>query len=192
MKLHTLCIATIIAVAAIPAQAATTSVGDQAAVTCALAASSAPSSAPSNRLSLQACNEALAGKQRVADRTATLVNRGILLAASNRMDAAMADFDAALVRDPQLASAHVSRGAALMQAGRHADAKADFTRALSLNAAHPEKVYFNRGMANEKLGDVNAAYGDYRQAAALAPDFAAPHIELARFQVVPRRVAQSR
>ena len=35
------------------------------------------------------------------------------------------------------------------------------------------------------LGDVNAAYRDYRRAAELAPDWAEARAELARFRVMP-------
>jgi len=193
MKLQTLSVIAAVAAMGIPpAQAATTIIGDSVTVACARAAMASPQSAPAQREALQDCDAALAGKLTAQDRTATLVNRGIVQAAAGRTDAAIGDFADALARDPHLASAYVSRGAALMQLGRYAEARADFDRALSLNAARPELAYFNRGMANEKLGDLTAAYRDYRQAAMLAPGFAPANVELARFQVVPRRVAQNR
>ena len=191
MKLHSLFVITVLTAAALPAQAATTTIGDAATVSCAKAAAALPSSSPALRIAIGHCTAALDDKLKDADRTATLVNRGILLAASGNTDAAIADHDAALARDAGLSSAYVSRGAALMQAGRFADARADFDRALVRDAAHPEQVYFNRGMANEKLGDLQAAYRDYRQAVALAPGFQPASVELARFQVVPRRVARN-
>lgn len=191
MKLHMLCLAAATVIAALPAQAATTIVGDAAMHTCARIAAAAPSSSPALNSAIGHCNDALTGKLRDADRTATLVNRGILRAASGSTDAALRDFDTALARDAHLASAYVSRGAALMQVRRFTEAQADFSRALALGPAGAEKIYFNRGMAHEQMGDLRAAYDDYRQAAMLAPEFAAPRQELARFQLVQRRVARN-
>jgi tetratricopeptide (TPR) repeat protein len=180
-----------------PAQAATTMIGDKPAAACAKAAAAqqpgANISSPSNRAALGHCNVALRDKLTAGDRTATLVNRGIINAAMGRADAALADYNDALARAPELSDAYLNRGAALMQLGRHQDAKADFDRALALNTDHAAIAYFNRGMANEKLGVLPAAYHDYRQAQALAPDFKPASIELARFQVAPQqRVAQTR
>jgi tetratricopeptide (TPR) repeat protein len=181
---------------ALPAQAATTMIGDRPAIACAKAAAAqqpgAHISAPSNRVALGHCNAALRDKLRPSDRTATLVNRGIINAAMGRNDAALADYNDALARAPELPDAYLSRGAALMQLGRHQDAKADFDRALALNTDRAAIAYFNRGMANEKLGALPAAYRDYRQAQALAPDFKQAGIELARFQVAPHQMAQNR
>jgi tetratricopeptide (TPR) repeat protein len=179
---------------ALPAQAATTMIGDKPAIACAKAAAvqqpGAHISSPSNRVALGHCNAALRDKLTAGDRTATLVNRGIINAAMGRNDAALADYNDALARAPELPDAYLNRGAALMQLGRHQDAKADFDRALALNRT--AIAYFNRGMANEKLGALPAAYRDYRQAQALAPDFKPAGIELARFQVAPHQMAQNR
>jgi tetratricopeptide (TPR) repeat protein len=179
--------------AALPAHAATQSVGDTPAIACAKSAMAeqpgANISTPSHRLALANCNKALAGKLLPADRTATLVNRGIVNAAAGNTAAALADYTEALTRSPELASAWLSRGATLMQAGRFQEARADFDRALTLHVERPAIAYFNRGMANEKLGALPAAYRDYKQAQAL--DFKAASAELARFQVVPNRFAQN-
>jgi tetratricopeptide (TPR) repeat protein len=179
---------------ALPAQAATTMIGDTPAIACARAANAEQPgvsiSSPSHRIALGHCNTALRDKLTADDRTATLVNRGILNAAMGRNDAALADYNEALARAPELAGAYLNRGAALMQLGRTQDARTDFDRALALN---PTAIaYFNRGMANEKLGALPAAYRDYRQAQALAPDFKPAALELARFQVAPHQVAQNR
>ena len=178
--------------AALPAQAATAVIGDTAAIACAKAASAEAASSPSRRDALALCNQALGGKLQANDRTATLVNRGIINAALGRNEAALADYNDALARAPELAGAHLNRGAVMMQLGRFQEARADFDRALALNTDQPAIAYFNRGMANEKLGALPAAYRDYRQAQALAPDFKPAALELARFQVAPHRVAEGR
>ena len=56
---------------------------------------------------------------------------------------------------------------------------------------NPTLAYFSRGMAQEKLGSLTAAYRDYRQAQSLSPDFKPAAVELARFQV-RSQVAQNR
>lgn len=182
--------------AALPAQAATQMFGDTPAIACAKSAMAEQPgvnlSMPTHRGALANCNKALADKLLPADRTATLVNRGIINAAAGNTEAALADYSEALIRAPELASAYLNRGAALMQAGRLQEARADFDRALALNTDRPAIAYFNRGMANEKLGALPAAYRDYKQAQSLAPDFKPASAELARFQVSGRQYAQNR
>src|SRR5689334_10766710 len=104
--------------ATVPAHAATQMLGDTPAIACAKFAAAANVSAPSNRSALTTCNKALADKLMPADRTATLVNRGIVNAAAGNTEAALADYNEALARAPELASAYLSRGATLMQVGR--------------------------------------------------------------------------
>ena len=48
----------------------------------------------------------------------------------------------------------------------------------------PEIAYYTRGIANEALGRTRAAYHDYRQAAALKPEWAEPKNQLKRFTIV--------
>ena len=57
----------------------------------------------------------------------------------------------------------------------------DLQNALSQEDA--ARAYFYRANANEDLGNNRAAYDDYRHAAELSPNWAAPRTELARFQV---------
>ena len=53
-----------------------------------------------------------------------------------------------------------------------------------LGPEEPEKAYYNRGLANEGLDDVKAAYFDYLRALELKPDWPIPQRELRRFSVV--------
>ena len=86
----------------------------------------------------------------------------------------------------------MGRGLAMLRASRYDDARADFTRAIDLRTADLHIAYFNRGEAQEAAGDLVAAYHDYRKAQELAPDFKPANLELARFQVSARRVADLR
>lgn len=144
-------------------------------------------SEPAYREALQQCTEALAGKQILTDRVATLVNRGTIEAAAGDTEASLADYGAALELAPDRADIYVDRGVALFRGKRSLEAVAEFTRALSLRPETPERVYFDRAMALEDSGDLRGAYADYRQAAALNPSWDAPARELTRFRVVPAR-----
>jgi tetratricopeptide (TPR) repeat protein len=59
----------------------------------------------------------------------------------------------------------------------------EIDKGLAMGVKDPEKAWFNRGMANEGLGDIKAAYRDYSKAAELDPSWDAPKKELARFSV---------
>ncbi len=197
MKLHLASAAVVTTLfATLPVCAATMTYGDTAAASCAKAAlaerSGASISEPAHRTSLQDCDTALADKLSPADRTATLVNRGIVNAAAGRTNAALADYDAALARAPETANIYLNRGTAQLRAGRFEAARADLDRALALKTDQAALAYFNRGMANEKMGDLAAAYRDYRQARDLAPDFQPARTELARFVVRPAQFANNR
>jgi tetratricopeptide (TPR) repeat protein len=181
--------AAILAVAATPAHAATLMVGASPTTICrdgAAMDAARDVSNVTNSNSIDNCTAALSDKLSDADRTATLANRGIIETAIGNTDAALADFNEALVRNPGLANVYVNRGAALLKAGRFGDARADFDHALQLNAANLGVVYFDRGMAEEKLGNTSAAYHDYKLAQNLAPGFKPAGVELARFQVYSR------
>ena len=139
-----------------------------------------------------ACDVALKGDLSQIGRAGTLVNRGLLQVAAGNNDAAIADFNAGLDRDPSLAAGYMNRGTALLRAQRYTEARADFDRAISLGTSDAHVAYFNRGEAQEALGNPLAAYRDYRHAQELAPDFQPAKLELTRFQVTDRRVADNR
>lgn len=144
------------------------------------------------RLGIAACNRALAADLSQFARAGTLTNRATLEAAAHNDDAAVADFNAALTWDPNLAPAYIGRGLAMMRAARYDEARGDFTRAIDLASADLHVAYFYRGEAQEASGNLLAAYHDYRKAQELAPDFQPASVELARFQVTERRVADIR
>jgi tetratricopeptide (TPR) repeat protein len=135
---------------------------------------------------LASCTQALSGKMIAKDRIATLVNRGNIEAASGDVTLALADYDAALAMNPKIADIYIDRGSALMRATRYDEARASFDQAVVLGGANAYFAYFNRALAEEKAGDINGAYQDYKQAVALAPNYQPARSELARFQVVPR------
>ena len=121
-------------------------------------------------------------------RAATLVNRGIVNMQAGKLNAALADYDAAIRTAPGSADARINKGIALLEiGGRAAEAVAVLTEALAHGPRRPELVYYHRAIANESLGRMRAAYDDFAEAAQLAPDWAAPATELQRFKFVRRK-----
>ena len=193
MKLYFAAATAIALLASAPSQAASVmSAGRTVQEDCFRAATSPAPTGRAIANGIAACNVALTGDMSQLARAGTLVNRGILQAAAGRNDAAIADFDAGLARDPNLAAGYMNRGAALLHAARYTEARADFDRAIDLSTADLHVAYFNRGEAQEASGNLVAAYHDYRKAQELAPDFKPASLELARFQVSDHRVATIR
>jgi tetratricopeptide (TPR) repeat protein len=113
-------------------------------------------------------------------------NRGVLWFSAGSLDAALADFDAAIARQGDLAVAYVNKGYTLGAQQRWQESLEALDRGIELGSADSARAHFNRGIAHEELGHVREAYADYRKAAELAPEWPDPQRELQRFQV--RRV----
>jgi Tfp pilus assembly protein PilF len=114
------------------------------------------------------------------DRAGTLVNRGVMKLRRKDFGGARSDFDSALQAKPDLGEAFLNRGAALLGARQFADSLIDLNRAIELGVQEPEKAYYNRGLAYEKMGERLAAYADYSKAIELMPEWQLPRTELAR------------
>ncbi len=135
-------------------------------------------------IAVRSCDDALSDDRLSRhDRAATYVNRGILYLHRHSADDAAADFSSAVRIEPDLAEAYTNRGNLMLQRGQYAEAKAAYDQALERNPVDPAKSYYGRAIANEELGDVRAAYQDYRQASQLDPFWNAPRLELSRFRV---------
>jgi tetratricopeptide (TPR) repeat protein len=129
------------------------------------------------------CTAALSGPLLTqSDRAAIFTDRGSVHLQHKQYAAAKADFDSALLLDADTADAYVDRGAALLGMKDYAAAIADIDRGLALKPDQPEKAYFNRGIADEHLNDLKAAYQDYLKASQLAPAWDAPKRVLAVLQ----------
>ncbi len=151
---------------------------------CADSAAAASHGAVAGSTGLTQCTAALDQESLTRhDRAATYLNRGVLYLARSDYMHAIADDDAALRIEGNLAEAYANRGAASAALRHYSDAAADFTQALALSPAKPETIYFDRALAREDLGDLKGAYLDYRKAAELAPAWDLPKQQLARFTV---------
>jgi tetratricopeptide (TPR) repeat protein len=96
------------------------------------------------------------------------------------------DFDRTIAMNGQIGDAYTNRGAAQLSLKQADQARADVDRGLALGSSEPKRAYFNRGTADEVLGDNKAAYLDFLKASKLDPGWAAPKSELTRFSVVER------
>jgi tetratricopeptide (TPR) repeat protein len=168
--------------AATPAAAAVTVIGNSSAHSCYEAAESR--SAPSIAV-IRTCDDAL--RQDALshyDTVATYVNRGILKARMGAVDEAIEDYDAALSRDPNEPEAYLNKGFALLHRPNAApEARPMFDSAIEKKTRRPELAYYGRAVANEMAGEVRAAYYDYREASRIDPKWREPKAELARFRV---------
>lgn len=169
------------------ARAEVTVIGNGLAAECSSAAKSMSMNVHVRAEALQICTLALDNEPlSLHEAAATFVNRGVLYLGARDYAHAIQDFDQALRMEPALPEAHANRGAALIGEGQDAAGVVELNRGLALNTTEPEKAYFNRAVAEERLGDVRAAYFDYRRALELKPDWTLPKDELTRFHVVQK------
>jgi len=179
----TLLLAAAAALAA-PASAAVIVIGNSDARLCFEAADNRllPSQRDIRRCDDALLRETLSGYEVVA----THVNRGILRLRREQTDEAVADFDRAIALDPNQAEAYLNKGAAFIRRANPAEAVQLFTVALERNTTRPAVAHYGRAVAQEALGNVAAAYRDFRRASEIAPEWREPRIELTRFRVAAR------
>ena len=177
-----LIIAALLAASAAPAAAGVFVVGNSDARMCYEAAESAlmPGVRDVRRCDDALLRENLSGYEIVA----THVNRGILRLRRGFVEESIADFDRAIALDPEQPESYLNKGAALIRRQNPQEALQLFTVALERNTSRPAIAHYGRAVANEALGNVAAAYRDYRRASELDPDWADPRTELQRFRVV--------
>jgi Flp pilus assembly protein TadD len=94
-----------------------------------------------------------------------------------KLDAAAAQFRAALRRDPKMARAHVMLGVTLRRQGNHNEALANFRKAVELDPADANAQY-NLAMELKAGGDIAGAITAFRRAIELKPDFEKAHYGL--------------
>jgi len=158
---------------------AVTTIGSSAAQACYEAARD-QRTAPAD---LNICVSALKDGLSERDVVATYVNRGIILALRGDYGGALRDYDTAIARDPGQAEAFLNKGLLLLRVPRHdREALNAIDEAIARKTSEPALAFFARAIAHEGLGNPDAAYRDYRQAAALAPKWALPARELRRFR----------
>jgi tetratricopeptide (TPR) repeat protein len=126
------------------------------------------------------CDDALRSERLTQhDRASTLVNRGIIYNTARKLDLALADFDAALAINPDLAEAFLNRGNSRFLQGDSEQALADYTRAIDLKIDRLAAAHYDRALAYGSLGRLMQAKADLQAALASEPDFAPAKTELA-------------
>ena len=118
------------------------------------------------------------------DRAATYVNLGVLQARAGDRQSALASYNRAMEGDADIAEAYVDRSSTLIAMKDYSGALTDVQKGITMGARFPEIALYNRGVAEEGLGDFTSAYRDLKQAASLAPGFTQAKQELRHFKVV--------
>ena len=119
-------------------------------------------------------------------RAASLVNRGILYLVANNLPAAGRDFEQALAVDSTQPEALLGKAIERWQAGDNGEAVTLASQSLQYGPQRPAVAYFVRGLANERLGNVAAAYADLSTARRLEPRWGEPQAQLLRYKVISR------
>jgi len=120
----------------------------------------------------------------LSDKSATYINRGILRARLGDSEGALTDYNAGLAMDARHGEGYVDRGAVYIALQRFDDAMSDINRGIEMGANKPHIAYYDRAIVDEALGNVRAAYLDYKKAVELQPDFTLASEQLSRFKVV--------
>ena len=120
-------------------------------------------------LRIGACTALIQGGQLArSSQPDAFYNRGRYLHQQGEFRRAIADFDQAILLNPQFSQAHGARGLAHYRLGDHDRAIADQSQAIRIDPGYGI-AYYNRGLAYEQTGDDARALPDFRQALRLIP-----------------------
>jgi tetratricopeptide (TPR) repeat protein len=120
------------------------------------------------------------------NRAATYINRGIVNMRAERHERAMRDYEAGIALQPDMPEAKINLGAMFYYLGRYAEAVAALDEGVKVEDDEARAAaHYNRGLAQEMLGEIEKAYADYRTALALDPKLSQAERQLRRFRVVP-------
>jgi Tfp pilus assembly protein PilF len=133
------------------------------------------------------CDRAITGETlRRRDKAATYTNRGILHMRNGNNTRALWDYQRSISMMPELKEAKVNLGAALYNLKRYGEALDALNEGVATTSEGARVIgYYNRGLTHEKLGDLQAAYEDFRTALNMKPDFKLASDQISRFTVVP-------
>ncbi|WP_179953905.1 peptidoglycan-binding domain-containing protein [Denitrobaculum tricleocarpae] len=121
--------------------------------------------APGGDAGIEACTALIeAGK----DFASAHFNRGLMYADNGDLERAIADYGAALERDPEHGDAYHNRALALIELRDYDGAAADLERAAKLKPDNAS-VHVDRGIVRVNQGDHDRALDDYDRALAIDP-----------------------
>jgi tetratricopeptide (TPR) repeat protein len=125
------------------------------------------------------CDRALASQQMSErDRTATLVNRGIIYNARRQFNKAIADFDSAIKINPNFAAAYLNRGNSYFFQRHFDKAHADYSKAIDLQVAELDYAYYDRSLIYQRQKKYPEAQSDLQAALAAHPGWKAASDQL--------------
>lgn len=131
------------------------------------------------------CNQALQREMLTPkDQAATHDNRGVLLDLLGKTDEAEDDFHIAIRLDPGLGDPHVNLGSVLIKKGRLEEALVEINKGLELGSSFPHIGYYDRAVAEQRLGRYREAYYDYKKVLELEPSYSQAEERLKDFVVV--------
>lgn len=113
----------------------------------------------------------------VPDDPDVLSNLGLALVRVGDLAAALEVHDRAVLVAPHLAAAWLNRGTTLLALGRHADARASFARAQTIEPG--PKPHTALGSVAAELGDFSQAMIEHERAVSCDPDYGDAHWNLA-------------
>jgi len=140
-----------------------------------------------SKRAIETCDTAFNDLLSYKNKTATHVNRGILLMRAGEYDAAARDYERALEMKPDMTAAYVNYGANLIQQGRDDEAMTALNTALADadSPTRPEALY-NRAVLHDRAENYKAAYQDLKMALELRPDWPLAETLIARYTVIPK------
>jgi tetratricopeptide (TPR) repeat protein len=104
-------------------------------------------------------------------RAVVFYNRGLSQQALNRPAPAIEDFTSALLLDPELAQAYLSRASVLRQSGQYLFALGDYEKALRYSHAEPHLALYGQALTYEALSRPLLAQNALARAIKVSPDF---------------------
>lgn len=123
---------------------------------------------------------------RPRDRAGTLVNRGVMRIRRKEWSDALDDLRVAERLKSNMGEIYVNRGAVYIAQGKFEESLEQISKGMALGVEEPAKAYYNRALAYESVGDVKAAYFDYKKSVELDPKWGEAERELRRFTVSSR------
>jgi tetratricopeptide (TPR) repeat protein len=104
-------------------------------------------------------------------RAVVFYNRGLSEQALGRPALAIEDFTSALLLDPELAQAYLSRASVLRQSGQYLFALGDYEKALRYSHAEPHLALYGQALTYEALSRPLLAQNALARAIKVSPDF---------------------
>jgi len=136
------------------------------------------------KTALKICNEGVKQITSHKNKTATHINRGILLMRKGDHPAARADFEKAISLRPKLPQTYINYGAVLIHMNDYDGALDALNVAVeTLDEKDLHEALFNRALAYDRKKQYREAYLDLKRALELRPDWTAAQQAISNYKV---------